>query len=550
MSSGKRRLQALRRLAATPFLDRLELAAVSGMSDRSAYDAVAALERRGLAASLPHATDRLRTTRRCYLTAAGLHRLAHAEGVGVAEVLRAHPVSAQWRRILLARLDAVAVIARLAASIAALQGAAGIRWYRALPVDAAVTLPDGRTVGVIRQGRTADRTGFAKRLWRLREGLRLGGVLLLMPDEVRLRHARRRLADAPLAALLALERDVAWADPDRPVWHPPTVNVTLDLRSALAALDPGGALPAEPAPARATLPEDIECHAPDHDAPDWLLPVLLKPAEKRVLDLLADWPWISRDDLRGLLGVSPARVSQLLTRLAAFGLATDVPAAGRRLALTDRGLALLARRDRAAVGAARKRWSVAPLDAEGPLTWRTVAGARSRQLLRNVGHTAAVHAFSAALTRQARALGWELAQLDPPHRASRYFRHGHTRRAVHPDAFGVLRHDRITWPFFLEWERRAVRPVTMAARLAPYLRYYAAAQPTDDHGVQPAVLIVARDDLAASQFLRVAREEMGRARVQVPLWVTYAPALATHGPLGQVWRTPGRWAAVSALPAK
>ena len=134
--------------------------------------------------------------------------------------------------------------------------------------------------------------------------------------------------------------------------------------------------------------------------------------------------------------------------------------------------------------------------------------------------------------------------------AARFFRHGGQRRAVHPDAFGVLRHGPTTWAFFLEWERRAVRPATMAARLAPYLCYYASPRPTDDHGVRPAVLIVARDDLAATRFLCVAREELERARLQVPLRVTHAPALATHGPLGQVWRTRGRWEAMSAFQAK
>ncbi len=531
-----------------PFLDRLELAAVSGMSDRAAYHIVADLERRGLVASLAHATDLLRTTRRWYPAAAGLRLVARAEGTTVRGLLRQHPVSRQWQRILLARLNTVAVGYRLAASIAALVGPVAVRWYRAQPLDAAIILPGGRTLGVVRQGRTADRTGFAKRLWRLREGPRPGGVLLLMPDEVRLRDARRRLADAPLTAFLALERDAIWGGPDHRAWRPRTINTIVDLRSALAAVDSGGALPAERAPVRATLPEDIERHAPSRHAPDWLLPVRLRPAEKRALDLLADWPWISRDDLRGLLGVSQARVSQLLTRLEEFGLSTQVPTAGRRLVLTDRGLALLARRDRAAVGAARTRWSAAPRDAACPLTWRNVAGARSRQLLRNVAHTAAVHAFIATMARQAHAVGWELALIDPPHRASRYFPYGHTRRAVHPDAFGVLRRGTTTWAFFLEWERRAVRPATMAARLAPYLRYYASSRPTDDHGVPPAILIVAHDDLAASHFLRVARTEIDRSGVNVPLWVTHAPALATHGPLGQVWRTPGCWKVVSAIP--
>ncbi|MDE2867299.1 MAG: hypothetical protein OXN91_01525, partial [Chloroflexota bacterium] len=65
MSPGDRRVQTLRRLVAMPYLDRLELAAVAGMADRAAYHIVADLERQGLVASLAHATDLLRTTRRC-----------------------------------------------------------------------------------------------------------------------------------------------------------------------------------------------------------------------------------------------------------------------------------------------------------------------------------------------------------------------------------------------------------------------------------------------------------------------------------------------------
>ena len=79
----------------------------------------------------------------------------------------------------------------------------------------------------------------------------------------------------------------------------------------------------------------------------------------------------------------------------------------------------------------------------------------------------------------------------------------------------------MTWPFFLEWDCRAVRPATMATRLAPYLRYYSTRRPTDDHGVRPSVLIVFDDDIAATHFLRVAQDEMQRTRVQVPLWVSH-----------------------------
>ena len=95
-----------------------------------------------------------------------------------------------------------------------------------------------------------------------------------------------------------------------------------------------------------------------------MLPVLLKSSEKRALDLISDWPWIAPKELAGLLGVSRPRVTQLVNPLEGLGLVVRPADAGGRLGLTDRGLALLARRDRTSVAVARDRWSVALEDAE------------------------------------------------------------------------------------------------------------------------------------------------------------------------------------------
>ena len=246
-------------------------------------------------------------------------------------------------------------------------------------------LPDGRTVAVVRQGLTADRTGFSKRLWRLREGPLPGGVLLLAPDEARLRQCRRMLASTRFPVFLALEKDAALAGLDSQVWRPP-VTADLDLRYVLSRLDRGGGLPVEAKPSRAALPANIDLDGP---ASNHMLPALLGPAEKRALYLLSDWPWASRWDLAGLMGVSARRVSQLTARLDRLGLVSYAYAGlYGRLALTDRGLGLLARRDRTSVGTARRGWSVAPLDPQAPLAWRNVSGSRSRQLLHNAEHTA------------------------------------------------------------------------------------------------------------------------------------------------------------------
>ena len=485
--------------------------------------------------SIPHAADLVPPARRYCLTAGGVRRLAGDQGMTVDGLLRSRAVSQQWRRILLERLDAVAVIYRLASAVAGAARSIGLRLYRAAPLDAALLLPGGRTLGVIRQGPAADRTAFAKRLWRLGQVPLPGAVLVLASDDVRLRHARALLARTQVNALLALERDAVLAGAGAPVWRPPSGGARLDLGYALERLRAGGDLPEEGPPSQASLPGDLTADA--HRA----LPVLLKPAEKRALGLLADWPWLLQRDMADLLGVSETRISRLMTPLQGFGLASRTPAAGGRLALTGRGLAFLSRRDRASVSVARRRWSVNPIDHTKPMDWRNVSGGRSRQLLRNLDHTAAVHGFLSALTRQCRALAWEIAQLDPPHRASRHFRHRGALRSVNPDAFGVLRRGPATWAFFLEWERRAVRPATMTQRLAPYLRYYSSHRPTDDHGVRPAVLVVFDGDIAATHFVALAEREMERAGVKVPLWVSHREAIDALGPLGRAWLTPGDW---------
>ncbi|MCY4393412.1 MAG: hypothetical protein OXE43_15420 [Chloroflexi bacterium] len=527
--------ELLRRLAEAPFADRLDLAALTGRSPSAVYGAAAELEAAGLAAALPHATALIASTRRYCLTAAGVRRLARAEGVTVERLLRTRPVSAHWRRLLLERLDAVAVIYRLAAALCGLGRPLRIRWYRASPLDAALFLPDGTIVGVVRQGAATDRTAFSKRLRRLYEGPLPGAVLVLLPDEVRLRHARRLLRGAPLTAFLALEAHVAIAGSGDRIWRLPSLAGGLTLDEALAAVPGRGLAPVESLPGRVFLSR------PFRQGDTQLAPSVLAPAAKRFLDTLFDWPWITPSHLAGLLGVSGERASRLAARLEAMGLAGRIPLARRTLLVpADRGIALLARRDRASVGVAWRRWSTGPIDAGAPPDWRDVAGSRSRQLLRNLDHTEAVHGFMAALAVDARRLGWEVVQLDPPHRASRYFRHQERLHSVRPDAFGLLQRYGRAWPFFLEWERRAVRPVTMRRRLAPYLRYFASERPLEDHGARPAVLIIFDGELAAAHFLRVARVEMERTGVEVPLQVSHRAVFEDLGPLEPAaWRRAG-----------
>ena len=541
--------QVLHALASMPLLDRTEMVALTGRSKGAVYEAVDKLDAGGFCDAVTHQSTLLPPAERFHLTAAGLGRLAQEEGVSLDALVRDRPVSSRWRRILMERLDALAAVYRLASTLAAVAfPVVEFRWYRAVPLDAALSLADGKTIGIVRRGNTAGRSPFANRMWKLRSWPLPGAVLVLTPDEVRLRHSRRMLDGFPAPVFLAVEGEAVAASPDDRVWSPRAAGNPLDLRYVLEGLSPGGEVPVEEEPRRASVPPDLSAGGPKRNIPDYLLPATLRPAEKRAIDLISDWPWIALRELAGMLGVSHQRASQVVIPLEALKLVARSPDTGGRLVLTDRALTLLARRDRTSLTLAKSRWSAAARFPGDGVVWTNVTGARSRQLLRNIEHTAAVHRFLAAMTGQTAHLGWEVGQLDPPRSASRHFRHDDRMRSVNPDAFGVLRRAGTTWPFFLEWERRAVRPSTMSERLAPYLRYFSSHRPTDDHGTRPAVLIVFDDEIVQTHFLRVARERIDQSRVNVPLWVSHRAAIGELGPLGRAWRTPGDWETPQALP--
>ena len=524
--------ELLRLLAEMPFLDRLEAVAVSGWSRGAVYQAVDALTRSGQVVAVSHATQLIHPTRRYCLTTPGLYRLAREEEMQMEELLHVLPVSEQWRRLLLERLDAVASIYRLVSAVSGIAYPVKLQWYRAKPFDAAVRLPDDRVIYILRQGPTTERAAFSKRLWRLRKTRHPSAVLLMAADEARLRQIAGRLSGLPFPAYLALEKDAVSAGDRAFIWRTPSRSAPLDLRTALNHATPGDGLPPVESQVRASLPIDLFAK----NELDCLLPVLLKPVEKRALDLLYDWPWLKPPHLAALLGLKMPRLSEVVARIVELGLASNCPVMGRRrLALSDRGVGMLARRDRASVGAAKRRWSASRNDSDSPIQWRDVYGRRSRQLLRNLEHTESVHWFLAVLARQVRCRSTEIVQLDSPRQASRYFRYEDRMCSVQPDAFGVLRRGNEVWSFFLEWERRAVRPVTMAARLAPYLRYYSTHKPTDQHGSPPAVLIVFEDDLAKAHFLKTAGVEMKKAGVRVPLLVSHKGLLERVGPFGLAW---------------
>ena len=143
-------------LCAMPLATVDELARIVGVPASTLRERLDKLAVRGLADSVSHHLSALgsRPQRRYFPTEQGV-TAAGAATQGRQHVLTAYPVSKQWFRLLGARLDAIAVLYRVAAMVADAdpkQEPIRVDHYRHGPYDLLLDLFGGRTIGVIRQG--------------------------------------------------------------------------------------------------------------------------------------------------------------------------------------------------------------------------------------------------------------------------------------------------------------------------------------------------------------------------------------------------------------
>ena len=143
--------QLLDALSRTPFVDSTELAGILGEPHATVHRALTGLLADGIAGHVSHGTVHLPSSQRYHLTTKGVGEAAQVLGFATpSDFVRAYPMSREWLTLLIRRMDAVASVYRLAASIS--PGIDGLRsrmeFHRRGRFDATITLHDGRTFGV------------------------------------------------------------------------------------------------------------------------------------------------------------------------------------------------------------------------------------------------------------------------------------------------------------------------------------------------------------------------------------------------------------------
>ena len=220
--------EALLLLCATPLATVDELSHFGRVPASTFRERLGKLVERGLADSVPHhlSVSGARPQRRYFPTEKGI-TAGGAATKGRAHMLRAYPVSRQWFRLLAERLDAVAVLYRVAAIVAdadSHQKLVRVDHYRHGPYDMLLTLSGGRSVGILRQGPALPTSRLRYRLRsieRLDSSDRPFVTLVLTHADQATRRAVRSLGDPSehLRTFVATEGELLAGDHKGVVWQ-------------------------------------------------------------------------------------------------------------------------------------------------------------------------------------------------------------------------------------------------------------------------------------------------------------------------------------------
>ena len=528
--------QLLHFLSQMPYIDSAELAGILGEPHTTVHRILGDLLADGIAGRASHGTAHLPSSQRYHLTASGVGEAAWTLGFATpSDFVRAYPMSGEWLTLLIRRMDAVAAVYRLAASMS--PGFDGLRsrveFHRRGRFDATITLHDGRSFGIVRQGLALRRRSLYDRLRAIAEydySRRPGTVLVLVPSVWEERLTTRFCEERNLDdCYVAVESRDALERRDLRLWCKTSWVIGsrfFSLKCVISRSNAGGK-------SRTQSPERKRASIPHPERMLETAPAFgISPSEKRTLDLITDHPMIRREHLTIWLGVSEGRVSQMMRSLVnTWGLVERRGKRGdTRYTLSAEGIRYVTHRDRAQLPTTQDIWSTGfTTDKQGR---RRHVGHRIETWARQTKHADGITWFLSKLQAETREdPGSELQWSLPTAKADRAYNWGES--AIAPDAVGHLVAGGLHVPFYLEHELRARHPKGVIARLRPYERYYHSTEHEDDQPPFPVTLFIVDTEEVEGTYVSTAAR---MTRVSLPILVSCIPVLSTAGILGKSWR--------------
>jgi hypothetical protein len=265
----------------------------------------------------------------------------------------------------------------------------------------------------------------------------------------------------------------------------------------------------------------------------------VSPVERVLLDLVGRHPFLTADSLAAVLGWETRRVRERLARLIRLGLVRLLDSRERHWSLpsdltelTGAGLEFVAAQQGLSLARAVRFNGLAGGGPEHPTGIR-------RLLVRDLAHTLGADALFVGLYRRYGAQPAESEDAILEWRSAAAC----SRRRVRPDGYGMVRHRRELYGFFLEYDRGTMSARDYAEKWAAYYDFRESRAFEMDYDGFPTILVVTTDGTAEDRIARAARAASVGRPVQLPILLTCEWRIAddpanSHGLLGRVWRTP------------
>ena len=271
--------------------------------------------------------------------------------------------------------------------------------------------------------------------------------------------------------------------------------------------------------------------------------------ERAVLDVVSDWPLMTRDQIQGMTGYSAEVTRKLLSALRGIGYISRIRSGRENLVvLGDAGLRYFSWKDRVQLRDMRADWGLSPDAGAGVLSVDDITGVKLRLLASQARHTAELYETVALLTEGCRGRDdIDLLEIVPPDRSERWIPIGRVLRGgrrrhfgVRPDSAGVASvASGIVRPFMLEYERRATSPQKMYERLRPYRNYYETVLTSEGWEAGFITLVVFDDRGTAGRFVQFCHEHPFVSQVggwsPMPVFVSSLQDLRSVGAAGACW---------------
>lgn len=517
----------LEMVAMMPLITAGELSSVSTIETWQLRRELSRASKDGLVRSVPHRKVGP-PLHRWVLTRNGVKLLASLNDMTDAEALRMWPVAAEWERALRRRMTTVALCYRIVLEALQLQpGDFKWRWERSDVYDGYLTLSTGQTFGILRFGPTSDSKSISSRIQSLNVLSDYGysrAAVVVVPGPVEQNGLAERMTSSRMNLIVGVEDDVMNSPAGEAVWRVPGFRrlELLPMAGFIRGTHKRIMPPIRRPPKRASMPRDDDA---DRDKDNILS--LGEPA-LRLMETVSDWPLIKESTARALCGMKPNWFMAQRSALEKCGvlervrLRTKAKAGSDgegRLALSNRGLRLVAWRDRTRLSELVRTWGIAAAaPTEGRAgTSHTLQGTKLRVAAREMSHTDSLHETVTALYEASqRNDGWEVEQILPTHRWERWFRYNNRRYGIRPDATALIRINGMRMALLLEYEQRALNPKRMSEKVTRYIRYFGSLDTGLDFTSPPVAVMVFPDNASSSRLAVNLNRMRRRARGNRP----------------------------------